>query len=82
MGLALDILCGGFVLVALVLAVRVPREKIPELARALARWFGHPGASSPMALPGPDDANKDATDCVPPARPIRRARKPRRSLRR
>jgi hypothetical protein len=36
---ALSIIAGGFVLVALTLAFRCPKEKIPDLARALARWF-------------------------------------------
>jgi branched-subunit amino acid aminotransferase/4-amino-4-deoxychorismate lyase len=40
MVLALTILAAGIVLVALVLALRVPRDKIPELAAQLARWLG------------------------------------------
>jgi hypothetical protein len=36
---AVVIIAGGFVLVALILAWRCPRDKIPELARAFARWF-------------------------------------------
>ena len=37
----LDILTGGIVLVALVLAIRVKREDIPALARQFARWLWH-----------------------------------------
>ncbi len=33
------ILAVGFVLVALILAWRCPKEKIPELAQALSCWF-------------------------------------------
>jgi hypothetical protein len=38
--MGLDILAGGIVLVTLILAIRVKKEDIPELARQLARWFG------------------------------------------
>jgi len=37
---ALIILCGGIVLVAFTLALKCPSDKVPELARALARWLG------------------------------------------
>lgn len=37
--MALSILAGGVILVALVLAVRCNRDDIPSLARALSRWF-------------------------------------------
>lgn len=36
------ILAAGIVLVPVILAWRCPEDKIPELARALARWLGHP----------------------------------------
>lgn len=41
----LDIIAGGAILVALILAWRCPKEKIPDLARALSRWLGHPDSS-------------------------------------
>jgi hypothetical protein len=50
--MGLDILAGGIVLVALVLAIRVRREDIPALARQFARWFGHsddPQAGMPVS---------------------------------
>jgi hypothetical protein len=37
--MAVEIIACGVAAVALVLAVRVKREDIPELARALSRWF-------------------------------------------
>jgi hypothetical protein len=37
--MGLDIIAGGVVLVALVLAIRVRREDIPALARQFARWL-------------------------------------------
>jgi hypothetical protein len=40
--MALDIIAGGVILVALVLAIRCKRDDIPSLAQALSRWFGHP----------------------------------------
>ena len=35
----MGIFAGGVILVALVLAVRCPADRIPELARWLGRWF-------------------------------------------
>ncbi|MGB6457629.1 MAG: hypothetical protein WBH47_24415 [Streptosporangiaceae bacterium] len=36
----IEIIAGGVVLVALILAWRCPKDEIPELAHALGRWFG------------------------------------------
>jgi hypothetical protein len=54
MAQALTILAVGIVTVALVLALRCPKELIPELARALARWLGSsdkPSMSEPHMPP-------------------------------
>jgi hypothetical protein len=39
--IAASVFAVGIVAVALVLAWHCPKEKIPELAHALSRWFGH-----------------------------------------
>jgi hypothetical protein len=37
--MAADILAGGVILVALVLALRVKRDDIPRFTNGLGRWF-------------------------------------------
>jgi hypothetical protein len=48
MTIALCILAGGIVLVAVMLVIKVPREKVVDLAEAFGRWIG--GAPKPPAL--------------------------------
>jgi hypothetical protein len=73
MTIALCILAGGIVLVAVMLVIKCPRDKIVELAEAFARWIG--GAPKPPALPASpplikvelDAADQEQCQIEPPA---------------
>jgi hypothetical protein len=61
MGIALIILVSGIVLVAVMLVIKCPRDKIVELAEAFARWIG--------AAPRPPDIPPVFTIEIKPAEP-------------